>query len=214
VYFVTFDINCREGTCGTKILAGTATDAGSFIDSRNIGTQLVVRIERHHLNGSYGTVTSAVVALHAIVRRQTVLFNPNGVTYLDRGLLFHRDGADSPCRTDLRTEVTFRTTVAALIAHLRLHQGHQTRGRTKHLIGALGYTKLAARAMLGEVLCREGTRRNKGCLALRRLLVLDFSESSIHFQLRFLSESCGGYCCRSKKEGATGKSRLSPRPPC
>ena len=87
MYFVPLDVDGREGTRRTDILTGSAANAGSLVDSRNHGRCLIILVKGHHLDGTSGTVTGTVAALHLIGNGHTILLDPYGMTYLDRGFL-------------------------------------------------------------------------------------------------------------------------------
>jgi hypothetical protein len=192
VYLVTFDVNSGEGTSGTQVLASTTADALGFVDRRDVGAELIIRIKGHHLNGSRRTMARAVATFHAINDGDTILLNPYSVPYLDAGFLFVADRTNGSGGADFRTASAFRTTIASFVAHLRLHEGHQSGAGTQDTIGTLGYTELTTRAMLRQVLCRERTGRGEGCLAIRSHFILNLCQTSIGLQLRVLSKGgCG-----------------------
>lgn len=164
-----FYINSTERTCRTKILTGSATDATLHVDSRDFRGLVIIRIRRHHCNGSSRTMTGTVSTIHPVRQRYAVLLNPHGVAYLDRRFIGQTGEMNSIRRTHLGTLGTFRTAIATFIRHLRLHQCHQIAGRTQYLIRTHRHTKLASRTMLRKVArsqrtCRENRRRTLGNL--------------------------------------------------
>ena len=202
MHFMPLDIDSREGTRRTDILTGSAADAGSIVDGGNHGRLLAIGIQRHHLNGSRGTMAGTVAALHLISQHHAVLLDPHGVTYLDGRLLIFIDGLDSTSRADLRTARTLRTTMAPLIGHLWQHQVHQVARRTEHIVRTLRDTELTARAMLGKMVKRERSWRRQRCLPLRLNFVLQFRQTAIHQFLFLLSHRCRRHQCRSHEERA------------
>ena len=119
---VPFDVDGAEGAGGAEVLTGTATDAQRLVDSGDVSTEFVVGIEGYHLDGSRGAVAGTVAAFHLIIDGDAVFLHEDSMTDLDAGLLLLLDGTDGARRTYLGTARTFRTTVAALIGHLGLHQ--------------------------------------------------------------------------------------------
>ena len=155
MYFVTFDVDGREGTRRTDVLTGSAANAGSLVDSRNHGRFLIILVKGHHLDGTSGTVTGTVAALHLIGNGHTILLDPYGMTYLDRGFLVLVDFHYSTCRTDFRAARTLRTAVPQFIRHDRQHQVHQVAAGTEHLIGTFRHAELTTCTVLGEMVERE-----------------------------------------------------------
>ena len=137
MHLMPLHIDGREGTRRTDILTGTTADAGRFVDSRHHGRLLVVRIERHHLDGARRTMAGTVATIHLVCQHHTVLLDPNGMTNLDGGFLWFVDELDGSGRTNLRTACTLRTAVTMLVRHLRQHQVHQVGRGTKHVVGTL-----------------------------------------------------------------------------
>ena len=64
--FVTFNINRRERTGRTEVLASPATNAAGLVDSRNSWRFLVIGVGRNHLDGSYRTVLGTVATVHTV----------------------------------------------------------------------------------------------------------------------------------------------------
>ena len=50
MHFVSFDVDGREGTGGTQILAGSAADATALVDGGDIGRLFVVGVARNHID--------------------------------------------------------------------------------------------------------------------------------------------------------------------
>lgn len=82
VLFVSFHIYCSEGSGGAEVLACAAANALGFVDSRNIGSQLVVGVKRNHLDSTCRAMALAVAAVYTVADRDTVVFDPYGVTNL------------------------------------------------------------------------------------------------------------------------------------
>ena len=120
--FVTFDVDGAEGTCRTQIFTGSAADAAGFVDGRDVGRLLVVRIAGNHFDGTHRTVACTVATLDTIVDGHTVLLDEHGVTYLCGSLVFGFDGQDGTSGANLRTTVALRATIAAFVRHRRHHQ--------------------------------------------------------------------------------------------
>ena len=122
VNFMSLDIDGRERTGRTKVLAGATAYAPGLVDHGNHGREFVRFVELYHLDGTHRTMPFAVAAFHTVGNGYAVLFHPNGMAYLCARLLRQRDGLDGTCRADFSASVAFRTAVAALVAHRGLHQ--------------------------------------------------------------------------------------------
>ena len=120
--FVTFDVDGAEGTCRTQIFTGSAANAAGFVDCREVGRLLVVRIAGNHFDGTHRTVACTVATLDTIVDGHTVLLDEHGVTYLCGSLVFGFDGQDGTSGANLRTTVALGTAVTQFIAHGGHHQ--------------------------------------------------------------------------------------------
>ena len=96
MHFVPFDVDGAEGTRGTQILAGSTAYATTLVDGRDVGRLFVVGIGQYHLDGSYRTMTGTVVTTHPVIQGNTVLLDPDGMSYLGRCLHLMTDGLDSP----------------------------------------------------------------------------------------------------------------------
>ena len=127
--FMAFHIDSRQRARRTKVLASAATDASFDIDSRYLQGFRIGRVGCHHLDRIRRTMAGTVAALDTVGDRHTVSLHPYGVADLDRRLILFRNRQDRTRRTYLGTFRTFGTAIAALVRHLRLHQGHQAAGR-------------------------------------------------------------------------------------
>ena len=83
MYFVAFDVDGGEGTGRTEVLAGTTADTLGFVYGRDVGSEFVIRIQRHHLDGAGGTMAGTVAAFYSVGDGDTVLLDPDGVAKLD-----------------------------------------------------------------------------------------------------------------------------------
>ena len=122
MHFVPFDVDGAEGTRGTQILAGSTAYATTFVDGRDVGRLFVVGVARNHIDSTHGTVACTVAALHTIVDGYTVLFDEYGMTNLCRCFQLMCQGLDGTSGANLRTSVTLRTAIAALVRHRWHHQ--------------------------------------------------------------------------------------------
>ena len=125
VAHVSFHIDGTEGTGGTEVLTGAAADAALGVDHGNPARIGPRRLGGHHGDGSGGTVTGTVAALLTVGEGDAVLAYPHGMTDLRGGLVSGGDGVNGSCGTDVGTLRTLGTAVAALVAHLGLHELHQ-----------------------------------------------------------------------------------------
>ena len=133
--FMALNIDGGEGTGGTEMLAGTATDASALVDSGYVGRLVVIGIAGHHLDGSRGTMAGTVATINAIGENQAVFLNPYGVADLRGCFQFLADGLDGTGRADLRTTVALRAAVAFFVAHGWHHQVHQVVRGAQDLVG-------------------------------------------------------------------------------
>lgn len=78
---MSLDVYRTERTCGTKVLACSATYATLSVYHRNLGRLIVIGINMHHKNGSRRTMARTVATFNSIGNRQTILLNPYGMTY-------------------------------------------------------------------------------------------------------------------------------------
>ena len=125
MHFVPFDVDGAEGTRGTQILAGSTAYATTLVDGRDVGRLFVVGVARNHIDGTRRTVARTVAALHTIADSHTVLFDEYGVTNLGGCFQLMCQGLDGASGANLRTSVTLRTAVAALVRHRWHHQVQQ-----------------------------------------------------------------------------------------
>ena len=199
---MSFNDNGREGTRWTDILTGATADTDVLVDSRHHGRLVIIRIRRHHLNGSRRTVARTVAALHTIRQRHAVLLDPHGMANLNRRLLNIIERFDSTRRTDIGAARTLWTAIAALVRHRGLHQVHQVGRGTEHMVRTLRHTELAPRTARSEV--GEGTRarRCQRRLALWYRLILEFCQTTIHQFLFLLGHGSRRGKSRSQQERA------------
>ncbi len=126
-------------------------------------------------------MTRAVAAFHIVSQGYAVFPYPYSMTNLYGGFvggsdLYYRTG-----RTHLRTARAFRTAISILIGCLRFHKSLKIGRGTEHIVGTRLYAQLAGRAMVGEVLYAERTRRHYLDFAVRYLFILYHGESSVNF---------------------------------
>ena len=152
MHFVSFNVDGREGTCRTQVLAGATAYAAGLVDGGDVGRRLVVGVGGYHLDGTLRTVACTVAARHTVGERYAVLSYPYGMAYLRGGLHLDGNGLDGAGGTHLRAARTLRAAVAALVRHDRLHQVHQVVGGAQHLVGTFRDAQLAPRAVRLEVL--------------------------------------------------------------
>ena len=156
-----FHVDGAHRTTWAKGLAHAATDTHLLIHHRNLLRLRVVGIDGDHRDGTRRTMPLAVAAVLVVTYDNTELTRPYRMADLDARLLLLRDGLDGTSRTHTRTLDALWTAIAALITHLRLHEGHQTGRRTKHSVRTSGYAQLAGRTMVLHVAGTQGTRRGQ-----------------------------------------------------
>lgn len=154
------DINGTEGTGGTEVLAGTAADAFLGINHGNARRVLIAGLRRYHLYGAGGTMTGAVATFNTVGQYHAVLFYPYGVANLDCRFLGRRYLENGAGRAYFGAFVTFRSAVASLIRHFRLHHSFKTCGRSEHFIRADRDAELATGAVGGHIAETLRTGRN------------------------------------------------------
>ena len=137
---VPLHIDGTERTSRTQIFTSSTPDASLFIHDRNFGRIGSIRIQRHHFDCSYRTMARTVSTRHSIGHRQTVRLHPYRMANLNRRFIGRCDRQDCPCRTDLRTFRTLRTTIAPFIRHFGLHQSRRVCRWTQHPIRTNCYT--------------------------------------------------------------------------
>lgn len=153
MYFMSLDHDGRVGTGWAYVFAGTAADAGTFVDGWYPRGFLIVLVERYHFDGSYRTVPGTVTTLYTVSYRNAELLNPLCMTYLYARLFLTVDRLDGSGRTYLGTACAFGTAVAAFIRHRGQHEVHQVGRGAQHIVGTFADTELAASAVLLEVSC-------------------------------------------------------------
>ena len=152
MYFMSLDIDCREGSGGTEVFASPASYTFLFVDSRYGHRGLIIGVRGHHLDGLHRAMPSAVAAIDAIPQGEAVFRYHDGVPYLDALFFLPLYGLDSSCRTHIGAPRTFRPAIPAFVRHHRLHDGHQSGRGSEHLIRTLRHTQLASRAPARHVI--------------------------------------------------------------
>ena len=168
MHLVSLHIDSAEGTGRTKVLAGTATDTLLLIHNGNqqqaltrnlliVGIQPASSVLMHtslqgnHLDSSGRTMAGTVATGYAVGNRNTVVFQPYGMTHLRSCALFYGNGLNSTRRTDVAATGTFGSAVTALEAHLGLHKAVQAVAGTQHIVGAAVDTQLTRGAVFRQV---------------------------------------------------------------
>ena len=98
---VTFHVDGAEWASGTEILAGTASDATLHIDHWYSDRGLILRVGRHHQDGSRRTVAGTVATLDVVSHRDAILLHPYGVADAGGRLVCLRDRLDGSSRANL-----------------------------------------------------------------------------------------------------------------
>ena len=114
---------------------------------------MAVMLVFNHLNGTGGAVSGTVATTDTIGEHHAIVLDPDGMTSMDAGLLFFGDGLDGSRRTDLAATGTLRTAIAAFERHGGLHEVHEIRRGTQHMVGTGRYAKLTSGAVLLHVSC-------------------------------------------------------------
>ena len=115
------------------MLAGTATDAFVLVHGRHL--YLAVRaFVVYHLDGTCGAVACAIAATHTIGQHNTIIFNPNGMTYMNASFFLTGNGHDGTGRADLAAAGALGAAIAAFKRHHGLHKVHQVGGGTQDVI--------------------------------------------------------------------------------
>ena len=121
MHLIPFHINCAERSGRAEVLAGAAADAFVFVHGRHLHGAVRAFVV-HHLNGTCGAVARTVAATHTVGQYDAIIFNPNGMTYMDASLLFPCNRFDGTGRADLAASCAFGATIAALKRHRGLHE--------------------------------------------------------------------------------------------
>ena len=121
MHFIPFHINCAKRSGRAEMFAGTAADAFVLVHGRHLYLAVWAFVV-HHLNGTCGAVARTVAATHSIGQYDAIIFNPNGMTHMDAGLLFPCDRFDGTSGADLAAAGAFGTAIAALKRHRGLHE--------------------------------------------------------------------------------------------
>ena len=189
--FVALHVDRTQRTARAQRLARAAADAHLLVDHGDLLGSRVVGIQRNHRDGTRRTMPCAVAALLTVTDGHAELTRPYRMAYLDGALLLLRDGLDGTCRAHIGTLRTLRTAVAALVAHLRLHERHQAGGRAKHAVGAGRHAKLARRAMVLHVTGAQRARRGQRGAPWMNLLVDDVGQAAVNLLVRRLLDDLG-----------------------
>lgn len=126
MHYIAFNIDGAERTCWAEMLTGTTADTLDLVDGRH-HDGLAVMLVFNHLDGTGGTVSSTVATTDTIGEDDTVVFNPNRVTYVDVGLFFLGDGFDGTSGTYFAATGAFWTTIAAFERQGGLHEFGEVR---------------------------------------------------------------------------------------
>ena len=213
-------IDSAEGTGRTKVLAGTATDTLLLIHNGNqqqaltrnlliVGIQPASSVLMHtslqgnHLDSSGRTMAGTVATGYAVGNRNTVVFQPYGMTHLRSCALFYGNGLNSTRRTDVAATGTFGSAVTALEAHLGLHKAIQTVAGTQHIVRAAVDTQLTGGAVFRQIPYRFRTRRGNQLFSLGLLLILNLGQSAIGGLLLGLHQRSAGQQSHTRQDGTT-----------
>ena len=121
MYLIPLHINRAERSGRAEVLAGAAADAFVLVHSRHL--HLAVRsFIFYHLDGTCGAVACAVAAADTVGQHNTIIFNPNGMTYMDASFFLTGNGLDGTSGADLAASRAFGTAIAALKRHRGLHE--------------------------------------------------------------------------------------------
>ncbi len=121
MHLIPFHVNRAKRSGRAEVLAGTAADAFVLIHGRHLHLAVWSFIV-YHLDGTCGAMTCAVAASDAVGQHNAIIFNPNGMTHMDAGLLFPCDRFDGTSGADLAAAGAFGTAIAAFKRHRGLHE--------------------------------------------------------------------------------------------
>lgn len=198
-----FYIDGTERTGRTKIFACSTSDASLDIHHREFRRIRIVRIFRHHQDGPGRTMTRTVTTRNSVALHHTKLFYKYRMTYLSRNLVGQRLQINGIRRAYLSAALAFRTAIAALVRHFRLHKPCQVSRRPQHAIRTCRHTQLARRAVLGKMTLVFCTRRQYRRHPLRLLLVYNRRKAAVNlFLLRTQYRTCRHHCRYSQKRAA------------
>ena len=133
VYFVSFDIDSGEGSCGAYILTLAASDTFLLVH----GGHFALFGLNHH-DGVHRAVSCAVAAADMVGEDDAVLFDPHGVSYLCVEFLLLCYGVDSVGGAYISASCAVGGAVAAFVRHLRLHEMKEVVSGSEHLVRAGG----------------------------------------------------------------------------
>ena len=153
VCYVSFDIDCAERSCRAEVFALAAAYTAFFIHRRHLHRATVRGCMIDHLNCIRRTLACTYAARLTLSNRDTVVGYPHRMPDADSCLVLNSDRSYSLRWAHLGAKRTFRTAVAALERHLRLHQPQWVRRTAQHVVRAGTDAKLACRAMPLHVPC-------------------------------------------------------------
>ena len=215
--FVSFYVYCSERPGRTEVFTGSAADAFFLvydrdpysctfffrIASRPMATAVSVP-DFDHLDGSCRTVPCTVSAFDVIGHDDAVLLDPYSMAYLYGGFFGDSNRPYRSGRADIGTFRAFRPAVSTFIGHLRLHQSHQTSGRSQYIIGADRDTQLTGSAVLIEIPQAHGSWRDDSRLPFGYCLFFYRCKSSVHFLFLGFGNCRRRYDCGSGNEISSG----------
>lgn len=111
-----------DGTGRAEVLAGSATYAELFVDSRNQQRIRIVGILTNHHYGSSRTMAGTVAAGDFPSLHHAEGTVNRSQSNMDAAFLLHAVWHDGLGRAKFGTVVTFRTAPAVTVIHFRLHQ--------------------------------------------------------------------------------------------
>ena len=133
MYFVSFDIDSGEGSCGAYILTLAAPYTFLLVH----GGHFALFGLNHH-DGVLRAVSCAVAATDMVGEDDAVLFDPHGMSYLCVDFLLFGDRQDGVGGADVGTSCAVGGAVAAFERHLRLHEMQEVVCGSEHLVRAGG----------------------------------------------------------------------------
>lgn len=108
-------------------------------------------LQGDHLYGLSRALTCAESTRLLVLDGDAEVASPDGVSDLYGSALFYGDGLYGRGRADLRTAVTLRATIAALVAYLGLHEAVEAAAWAQDVVGASVDAELASSAMTAQV---------------------------------------------------------------
>ena len=126
MHFVSFHMNRAERSGGAKVFAGTTADAFILVHGGYFH-RAVRAFKVHHLDGSRRAMTGTVAARNAVSQDHAIVLNPHSMADMDGGLFLTKNRLDGTSWTNLAATCAFRTAIATLERHNRLHKMLQVR---------------------------------------------------------------------------------------